>query len=290
MGGIFPGSTTLADFWRLVEQGRDSCGPVPSGRWLLDPNLIRSATPGAADAVLTDRGCFIEGFTPDFTALGLPVEIAESLDPAVHLLVHAGQAAFAQARTATLDRSRIGVIIGNIALPTAGSSALCDAVLAPLFERKIFGRAGGTYDSSPPDRKLDRALNRYVTGLPSGLLAGSLGLGGICYGLDAACASSLYAVKLACDELLAHRAGAMLAGGLSRPDSLYTQMGFSQLRALSPSGRCSPFDRKGDGLIVGEGAGMVVLKRLADARRDGDRIVALIRGVGLSNDIEGNLL
>lgn len=288
MGGIFPGSPTLADFWRLVEEGRDTCGPVPEGRWLLEPDLIRSAAPGTADSVFTDRGCFIEGFTPDFSALGVAREIAESLDPAVHILVHAGQAAFAQARTGTLDRSRAGVIVGNIALPTAGSSALCDEILAPMFEQKVFGRVGGKH--APGSIPLDRALNRYVTGHPASLLAGSLGLGGACYGLDAACASSLYAVKLACDELLEHRASAMLAGGLSRPDSLYTQMGFSQLRALSPSGRCSPFDRKGDGLIVGEGAGMVVLKRLADALREGDRILALIRGVGLSNDIEGNLL
>ena len=292
MGGVFPGSPSLADFWRLVAEGRDTCGPVPPGRWLFHPDLIRNAAPGAADAIFSDRGCFIEGFTADFDSLGLPRAIAESLDPAIHLLVRAGQDAFAQVRAAALDRSKVGVIIGSIALPSTGSSVLCDEVLTPLFEQKLSAASGGAgaRASTPPERSIHNALNRYVTGLPASVLAGSLGLGGACYGLDAACASSLYSVKLACDELLAHRADAMLAGGLSRPDSLYTQMGFSQLRALSPSGRCSPFDRKGDGLIVGEGAGIVVLKRLADAQRDGDRILALIRGVGLANDIEGNLL
>src|SRR5438128_1875770 len=108
--------------------------------------------------------------------------------------------------------------------------------------------------------------------------------------LDAACASSLYALKLAVDELAAGRADAMLAGGLSRPDCLYTQMGFSQLRALSPSGRCAPFDSKADGLVVGEGAGVLVLKRLDDAMRDNDHIYALVAGIGLSNDVEGKLL
>ena len=97
-------------------------------------------------------------------------------------------------------------------------------------------------------------LNRDVTGLPAALLAKALGLGGPAFTLDAACASSLYAIKLAADELLAGRADAMLAGGLSRPDCLYTQMGFSQLRALSARGRCSPFDERADGLVVGEGA------------------------------------
>ncbi len=284
MGGIFPGASTLADFWRLIEQGGDTCRPVPAGRWLLEPELIQSAVPGAPDAVATLRGCFIEAYPSAFIAAGLPHESAGPLDPMFHLLLHAGRMAYAAARTEKLEKNRVGIILGNIALPTAGAAALCDEVLAPLFEQKIFGqtRRKASLETN--------ALNRYVTGLPAGMLATALGLGGACYTLDAACASSLYAVKLACDELLAHRASAMLAGGLSRPDPLYTQMGFSQLRALSPSGRCAPFDRKGDGLIVGEGAGIVVLKRLEDALRDGDRVLALIRGIGLSNDIEGNLL
>ncbi len=284
MGGVFPGSNSLDDFWRLIEAGQDSCREVPPGRWLLDPEAIRSRHPGALDSVLSTRGCYVEGFKPDVGALGLPMEVANALDPAFHFLIAAGHAAFAQAETRNLDRSKVGVIIGSIALPTAGASALCDAVLTPLYESKLPGSADNrTSDAGNP-------LNRYATGLPAGLLARSLGLGGTSYGLDAACASSLYAIKLACDELIEGRADAMLAGGLSRPDSLYTQMGFSQLRALSPSGRCSPFDRKGDGLIVGEGAGMLVLKRLADALRDGDRIHALIRGSGISNDVDGNLL
>ncbi len=284
MGGVFPGSTSLEEFWRLVEAGRDSCREVPPGRWQLDPDKIRSNVAGAPDGVLSTRGCYVEGFEPDVSAIRLPEDLAATLDPAFHFLITAGHAAFAQAETRTLNRSKVGVIIGSIALPTAGSSALCDAVLEPLYESNLFGRAGAKPSLT------GNPFNRYVTGLPAGLLARSLGLGGTSYGLDAACASSLYAIKQACDELTERRADAMLAGGLSRPDSLYTQMGFSQLRALSPSGRCSPFDRKGDGLIVGEGAGMLVLKRLADALRDGDRILALIRGSGISNDVEGNLL
>ncbi len=133
-------------------------------------------------------------------------------------------------------------------------------------------------------------LNRRVTGLPASLLAQALGLGGGSYTLDAACASSLYALKLACDELIDGRADAMLAGGVSRPECLYTQMGFTQLRALSPSGCCSPFDAASDGLVVGEGAGVLMLKRLDDAVRDGDRIYGVIRGIGLANDIGGSLL
>ncbi|RMF80238.1 MAG: type I polyketide synthase, partial [Planctomycetota bacterium] len=108
--------------------------------------------------------------------------------------------------------------------------------------------------------------------------------------IDAACASSLYAIKLACDALADGRVDAMLAGGVSRPECLYTQIGFSQLQALSRSGVCRPFDARADGLIVGEGAGVFLLKRLDDAERDGDEIHGVIRGIGLSNDQAGSLL
>jgi PfaB family protein len=89
---------------------------------------------------------------------------------------------------------------------------------------------------------------------------------------------------------MSHRADLMVTGGVSRPDCLYTQIGFSQLKALSRSGKCAPFDRSADGLVVGEGAGILVLKRLDDAIGDGDTIYGTICGIGLSNDMRGNLL
>ncbi len=97
-------------------------------------------------------------------------------------------------------------------------------------------------------------------------------------------------LKLAVDELRSGRADAMIAGGASRPDALYTQMGFSQLRALSPGGRAAPLDHRADGLIVGEGAGMFVLKRLSDAIGASDTIYGVIAGIGLSNDVHGDLM
>ncbi|MGE4619244.1 MAG: beta-ketoacyl synthase N-terminal-like domain-containing protein [Planctomycetota bacterium] len=95
---------------------------------------------------------------------------------------------------------------------------------------------------------------------------------------------------MACQDLSAHRCDAVLAGGVSRPDSLFTQMGFSQLRALSPEGKCRPLDHRGQGLVVGEGAGVLLLKRLDDAISAADPIVGVIRGIGLSNDQSGGLL
>ena len=168
-------------------------------------------------------------------------------------------------------------------------------ILGPLFERAMGRDGGGGHGArfGYIPRGIcggGDAVNRYVAGLPAEGLAKALGRGGTAFTLDAACASSLYALKLAAEELRAGRADVMVTGGLSRPDCLYTQMGFSQLRALSPSGRCAPFDVGADGLVVGEGAGIVVLKRLGDAVAAGDKIYGTIAGIGLSNDVGGNLM
>src|SRR6185437_8419080 len=196
--------------------------------------------------------------------------------PVFHLALHAGRQAFASGVTDHLDRRRVCVILGNIALPTERVSALARSYLGRTLAEKI-GSSG-----EPESDTFGSSLNRHVPGLVAGVLAKALGLGGGSYTLDAACASSLYALKLAADELIAGRADAMLTGGLSRPDPLYTQMGFSQLRALSSTGKAYPFDARADGLVVGEGAAMFVLKRLDDARRQGDTIHGVIAGAGLS--------
>ncbi|SIO57153.1 PfaB family protein [Singulisphaera sp. GP187] len=282
IGGIFPQSPDLDRFWANVAGGIDTTREVPRGRWLLDVADAYDPRVGAPDRVYSTRGGFIEDFQLDPSGLDLdPAELGR-LDPMFHLALHAGRQAWRSAVTTELDRGRVGVVFGNIVLPTETSSALAREVLGRTIAEQV-GAVDQIAGRGEP-------LNGYVAGLPAGVLAKALGLGGGTYTLDAACASSLYALKLAADELLAGRADAMLTGGLSRPDPLYTQMGFSQLRALSASGRPSPFDAQGDGLVVGEGAGMFVLKRLSDALRHGDTIHGVIAAVGLSNDVDGGLL
>ncbi len=284
IGGIFPDAPQLEQFWTAIRSGRSAAREVPAGRWQIPADRAFDPEVGAADRVYSRRGCFIDSIPAAGTLPGLAVDPAmlAGLDPLFHLLINVGKRAFDDGITAPLDRSRIGVIIGNLALPSESSSLLARNCLGRTFQEKVTGRSSAPIPTSP--------LNRYVAGLPAGLLARALGLGGGVCTLDAACASSLYAIKLAMDELLAGRADAMLTGGLSRPDPLYTQMGFSQLRALSKRGICSPFDATGDGLVVGEGAGIFLLKRTADALAHGDRIYGIIRGVGLSNDVGGSLL
>ncbi len=284
IGGTFPDAPTLDRFWDHIVSGRDVCRDVPKNRWSCDPQDVYDPTGPLPDKVYCKRGCFIEDFRFDLSGLDVDQDWLERLDPMYHFILDAGKQAFNDAVMSRLDHSRVGVIIGNIALPTQKSSEIAGDILGRTFAEKVSLAQGGNGSTDTA------AINRYVTGLPAGLLARALNLQGGNFTLDAACASSLYALKLAADELRSGRLDAVLAGGLSRPDCLYTQMGFSQLKALSVTGRCSPFDEKGDGLIVGEGAGIVVLKRLPDALSDGDRIYGVIRGIGLSNDVKGNLL
>jgi acyl transferase domain-containing protein/3-hydroxymyristoyl/3-hydroxydecanoyl-(acyl carrier protein) dehydratase len=284
IGGLFPGAPTPEALWQHVLACADAAREPPAGRWLLPVDAIYSPGEVRKDGVPSRRACFLDPFVVELDGLQIDRQILDQLDPVFHLALEASRRAWRSARTANLDRRRVGVILGAIALPTDKTSSLTRHVLGRTLYEKL-DRPCPFLDESRP-----HPLNVHVTGLPAGLVARALGLGGCAFTLDAACASSLYAIKLAVDELTTGRADAMLAGGLSRPDSLYTQMGFAQLRALSPTGRCSPFDARGDGLVVGEGAGVFVLKRLGDARSDGDRILGVIAGIGLSNDVEGGLL
>ncbi|MDY3560246.1 hypothetical protein R5W23_001473 [Gemmata sp. JC673] len=277
VAGRFPGAgADLGRYWANVASATDCSREVPAGRWALPPDRCTDPRVANPDTVYSARGYYLDPFEPDLSGLDIDPGLVRELDPLFHLVLDVGGRAWRGAKTAGLDPARVGVVLGNICLPTDRANDLCRAVLG--------GKLG------LPAGAPVHPLNRYVAGLPAGLLARGLGLGGGSFTLDAACASSLYALKLACDELAAGRADAMLAGGCSRPDCQYTQMGFAQLRALAPSGRCSPFDARADGLVVGEGAGVFVLKRLADALKHGDTIHGVIAGAGVSNDMHGNLL
>ncbi len=281
IGGVFPGARDLDEFWQNILDAKDTAIDVGADRWRLNSDDLYSPNL-EADKVNSRRACLIQDFEFNPDGFNVDADLLNRLDPMYQILLHAGRDAWLDAKTDLINKERVGIIIGNIVLPTESSSLFSDEQFKVLFETQL-NTTSSNKDNTEP-------LNRYVAGLPGGLLAKALGLGAGAYTLDAACASSLYSLKYAVDELLAGRTDAMLAGGVSRPDCLYTQMGFSQLNAISKSGRCSPFDSKADGLVVGEGAGLFVLKRLKDAIAHDDHIYATIAGIGLSNDIEGNIM
>src|SRR6056297_1996714 len=257
LGGVFPKAVNTEQFWQNIVNRVDAVSDIPKKRCVIPPEEIYS------DHFVEDKPCSLRAGMVDLDFDGSGFEIAssllEQLDPLYHHLLTAAREAFSSCRKSSLSRRRTGVVLAAIALPTEGSASVSNRITADILEKKLF-------DHSPEKgpKAFDRTdlLSAKVTSLPASLLAKAFRLGGGAYTLDAACSTSLYAVKLACDELQAGRTDAMIAGGVSRPEILYTQVGFTQLRALSPSGRCAPFDADADGLVVGEGAGIFVLKRL----------------------------
>jgi 3-oxoacyl-(acyl-carrier-protein) synthase/3-hydroxymyristoyl/3-hydroxydecanoyl-(acyl carrier protein) dehydratase len=276
-GCVLPGALSPEELWSLVSDGRVLVGPAPAGRWGLDPRLVlASDAKDTHDKTLHDRGGYVQGFERVFDPRGFalsPDQIV-GLDPLFQWLLHAGREALRDVRFRG-DKTRAGVIVGNLSYPSSS--------LAQFAERFWL-------EQSAPDllAKLNLPAidprNRFMSGLPAHLCAKALGLGGLAFALDAACASSLYAIKLACDQLQDGDADLILAGAVNRADDLFIHQGFTALGALSPSGKSRPFHAEADGLMPAEGAAMVALRRLEDARRDGDRILGVIRGIGLSND------
>jgi len=176
------------------------------------------------------------------------------------------------------DLVRAGLVLGNLSMPTDGMVRYAESVWLgdqpPAVRAALAPVLGGTEPA---------AVNRFSSALPATVAAAALGLEGGSYALDAACASALYAIKLACDRLHDHSADVMVAGAVNRSDDLALHQAFSSLSALSPSGRSRPFHREADGLVPAEGCAVVTLMRLSDALAAGRRVLGVIRGIGLSN-------
>jgi 3-oxoacyl-(acyl-carrier-protein) synthase/3-hydroxymyristoyl/3-hydroxydecanoyl-(acyl carrier protein) dehydratase/1-acyl-sn-glycerol-3-phosphate acyltransferase len=269
---ILPGALTPADLWDAVLAGRDLLSDASPRRWRLGADRLHETASGHRHPVSTTRGGIVRGFEASFdpTGFGLEPSLLASLDPLFQWLLHASREAIRQA--GPVDTKSCGAIFGNLSFPSSSMAAWC--------ERAWIGDALSDAAAIPAVHP----FNRFMSGLPAHLVAAALGLGGDAFCLDAACASSLYAIKLACDRLHRRSAAVMLAGAVNAADDLFIHTGFTALKALSPTGRSRPFHPEADGLVPAEGAGVVVLERLDDAVREGRNILAVIRGVGLSND------
>ncbi len=268
-GCVLPGALSPQALWDAVREARDLVRAVPAGRWRMAPErAMCTADAAQPDRAWSDRGGYVEGFEALWNPQGFALPAAElaGLDPLVHWLLHCSREALGECSART--GARVGAVFGHLGFPSEGMAAFADRVW------------------SGEDNASD-ARNRSMSSGAAKVLARAFALDAGCHALDAACASSLYALKLACDRLHEGSADLMLAGAVQRADDLFLHVGFAALNALSRSGRSRPFHRDADGLLPAEGCAMFALKRLADARRDGDTIHALIRGIGLSNDGRG---
>nr|WP_037679299.1 type I polyketide synthase [Streptomyces griseus] len=299
MAVLLPGAADLDAYWRNLRDGVDAIAEVPDGRW--DGDYYRPGTasePAVADRVYARRGGFVDGLAEvEVTRFGIMPNSVAGTEPDQLIALHVAAAALDDAGgTDRLpDRGRVGVVLGRGGYLTPGLVRLDQRVrtagqlvrtlgellpdLAPAQLDRV--RAAFT-DSLGPDSP-ESAIG-LVPNLAASRVANRLDLRGPAYTVDAACASSLVAVDQAVGELATGRCDLMLAGGVHHCHDITLWSVFSQLRALSPSQRIRPFHRDADGILIGEGTGVVVLKRLADAERDGDRVYAVIRGTGVASD------
>ena len=261
-GCVLPGTLTPEGLWSLVEGGRSAISRVPEELWRLAPSADRKAL---AREIASDVGGYVSGFDEVFDAGGFLIapERLAGLDPVFLFTLHAAREALRSAGMEIgVPYERGTVVLGNLGYPTPGLVE---------FALEVWGEGPRTVD----------ARNRFQSGLPAQLVARALGFRGGAFAVDAACASSLYAIKLACDGLHDGRVDIALAGGVNHADDLFLHLGFTALGALSPTGQSRPFHRRADGLVPAQGAAVVVLKRLDDAAAAGDPILGVIRGVGL---------
>ncbi|MEI7031856.1 beta-ketoacyl synthase N-terminal-like domain-containing protein [Streptomyces pratensis] len=283
-GCVLPGALDPDTFWDNLAAGRMSLSAAPAGRWRLPRHWAMGSVDDHVDRTWTDVGGYVHGFESVFDPGGFPIrpERIASLDPLFHWVLYGVRQALVEAgRAGPLPRA--GLVLGNLSYPTPAGAAFAEHVWLsaqrpPLRDALLMGGR-----RARPD-----ARNRFSSGLPARIAARALGLGAGAWSLDAACASSLYAIKLACDRLHDGTADLMVAGAVSRPDPLYLHVGFCGLSATSRTGRSRPFHRDADGLVHGEGAGFVALMRLSEARAAGLPVFGVIRGVGLSNDGRGS--
>ncbi len=299
---VFPGAPDAATYWKNIAAGVDAISDVPAARW--DP-LHYDPTSKAPDRFYQRRGGFVDeharfdpleyGVMP-VAARGAEPDQLMALDLATRAMRDAGYAVSrADAVGRPIPGERTGVIVGRGNYIGAGMTRLQQHVRT---SEQLVALLGSLVPDLAPDRlaaikvAFQRELGAYgpdtaiglVPNLTASRIANRLDLHGVAYTLDAACASSLIAVEHAMRELTSGRLDLALAGGvhLSHDPSFWSV--FCQLGALSRKGVVRPFDSRADGILIGEGIGFVVLKRTADARRDGDRIYARLRGAGSASD------
>lgn len=297
MSCVFPGAGDLDTFWKNIINKVDSTQVVPVDR--IDPVHFDKNTTGV-DRFYCNRGGFIPDYNFDPQRFGILPVAVEGTEPdhllTLDLVYKALEDAGVFDKGTSLEKTGIIIGKGNYAGPGATraieivrTGEQIAAVLKDLLPDL------GTEDIEKVKHEFQKRKGRFgpdtamglIPNLVASLVANRLNLGGVAFTLDAACASSLIAIDHAVQELNSGRCNMVIAGGVHVGQNAAFWSIFSNLGALSKQERIKPFDNQADGLIIGEGCGFVVLKRLEDAIQDKDRIYAVVKGVGVSSDGSG---
>jgi acyl transferase domain-containing protein/NAD(P)-dependent dehydrogenase (short-subunit alcohol dehydrogenase family) len=292
MGCLFPKSSGLKAYWRLLYNGEDAITEVPETHWSWKDFF--DADPKKPDHVYCKRGGFISPFSFDPTEFGIPPSSIEATDTSQLLGLAVAKKALEDAfhkKDGAFNRSRTSVILGvtgtqELVIPLGARlghpiwrSALEDSGIDPHKTEEVIRKISDSYVSWQ-----ENSFPGLLGNVVAGRISNRLDLGGTNCVVDAACASSMSAVHLGVMELISGRSDTVITGGVDMLNDIFMHMCFSKTMVLSPTGDARPFSQDADGTVLGEGIGLFVLKRLEDAQRDGNRIYAVIKGVGSSSD------
>ena len=290
--GLFPGSIGGQSFWRNILAREDFMSEVPANHWLLDDYY--DSQPGKNGKIYGKRGAFLPKVDFDPMEFGMPPNQLSTTDTAQLLgLIVASKVLedTASVQFGKVNKSDISVILG-VASATEMVGQMASRIQRPHWVKAL-------RDAGIPESKVNEVCDGIEATYPewdestfpgllgnvvAGRIANRLDLGGTNCVVDAACASSLGAITMGVRELQSGSSDLVISGGVDALNDTFMFMCFSQTPALSPTGDCRPFSADADGTMLGEGIGMVALRRLSDAERDGDRIYAVIRGIGSSSD------
>ncbi len=289
---LLPEAQNPEQYWQNLLDEKDLTSLATAAQMGVDAQKFYANQKGIIDKYYCLQGGYIRNFEFDASGYQIAPDILQELDKLYQWSLDVAKQALQDSGYLSNDSvlANCGVILGNLSFPTRKSHHLCSPIYDQIINtatQKLLDN--GKFNLKNITQKVS-PINSYISSYPASLIAQALSLSGVNFALDAACASSLYSLKLASDYLLANKADLMLAGAVSCGDPLLINQGFSIFQAYPENTQSSPFDKSSGGLVAGEGAGMVVLKRYEDAVRDGDRIYASINGIGLSNDGRGKFV
>lgn len=275
---IFPGAKNLEEYWRNIILGKDSVTEVPDERWNKD--LYYHPDSDGPDVSHSKWGGFIPKIDFDPLTFGIPPQSLAAIEPTQLLTLLVAKRAMEDAGYGEkhINRENISVIIG-----AEGGNDLANSYSFRGYYKQVFGELHEEVKEAFPHTTED-SFPGILANVIAGRITNRLDLGGRNFTVDAACASSLAAIDLACQELVLGKSDMVLAGGADLHNGINDYLMFSSTHALSRKGRCATFDSDADGIALGEGIAILVLKRYEDAINDGDRIYSVIKGVGGSSD------
>ncbi|MCS6117623.1 KR domain-containing protein [Shewanella baltica] len=290
MASIFANSRYLNKFWDLISEKIDAITDIPDTHWRAEDYY--DADKSKADKSYCKRGGFLPEVDFNPMEFGLPPNILELTDTSQLLSLIVAKEVLADANLPTdYDRDRIGITLG-VGGGQKISQSLNSRLQYPVL-KKVFKSSGLSDEDSEmlikkfQDQYIHWEENSFPGSLGNviaGRIANRFDFGGMNCVVDAACAGSLAAMRMALTELTEGRSDMMITGGVCTDNSPSMYMSFSKTPAFTTNETIQPFDIDSKGMMIGEGIGMVALKRLEDAERDGDRIYAVIKGVGASSD------